>query len=114
MSSLQDQMDPAYHPRKTDLPLVDAVYAATLRRVREVLEDESTFRDQRVSSALQVMDGAPNAPDAVTVTIDHEDRVELSYMLRGRGDSDLKTKLLGALATLDQRRAAELRKEQDA
>ncbi len=51
--------------------------------------------------------------DTVTVTIDADDRIELSHMLRGRGGSDLKTKLLEALATLDTRRAAKLRKDQE-
>lgn len=49
-------------------------------------------------------------PDALTVTLDEEDRIELHHMLRGRGDSDTKTKLLHALATLDANRAAELRR----
>lgn len=45
-----------------------------------------------------------------TVTIDADDKVELYHMLRGRGGSGLKTKLLAALAVLDPKYAAELRK----
>lgn len=46
----------------------------------------------------------------VTVKIDHEDRVELYFMLRGRGGSSLKTKLLVALDALDPKSATEIRK----
>ena len=37
------------------------------------------------------------------VTLNEDDRVELYHMLKVRGGSNLKTKLLAALDTLDQR-----------
>jgi len=46
---------------------------------------------------------------STSVTIDNEDRVELYFMLRGRGGSKLKTKLLVALDYLDPKSAKELR-----
>jgi hypothetical protein len=47
--------------------------------------------------------------DAETVTLDAEDKVELYHMLRGRGGSGLKDKLLVALEGLDPKHAADLR-----
>lgn len=85
----------------------DASHASTtLRRVRKCLEGMG-LPDARVSSTLQVMDETPTL-DAQTVVIDADDRVELYHMLRGRGGSALKTKLLCALTILDPRHAAEL------
>ena len=49
--------------------------------------------------------------DPCEVTITRDDRAELYFMLRGRGGSGLKTKLLRALAFLDAPRAKELRND---
>ncbi len=45
----------------------------------------------------------------ITITIDENDKTELYFMLRGRGGSALKTKLLEALEVFDPKRAEELR-----
>lgn len=46
--------------------------------------------------------------DAVSVTVTKADSAELYFMLRGRGGSGLKTKLLAALSALDPKSAHEL------
>lgn len=46
--------------------------------------------------------------DAVSVTVTKADSAELYFMLRGRGGSGLKTKLLAALSALDPKGAHEL------
>lgn len=48
-----------------------------------------------------------------TVELTADDRVELYYMLRGRGESGLKTKLIEALTQLDTQLEQELRNEGD-
>lgn len=45
---------------------------------------------------------------AVAVTVERSDAAELYFMLRGRGVSALKSKLLAALRMLDPKAAAEL------
>lgn len=50
----------------------------------------------------------PEKPKTARVTVERTDADELYFMLRGRGGSALKSKLLAALRKLDPKSAAEL------